>query len=248
MAPEELLDAFAAAAGEVGRAVGAISGPRRRARTRRAGQYEIDLAADAAALRVLHGLPVGIVSEESGRSGAVGAEVVVVVDPVDGSTNAAREIPYWATSICALDADGPLAALVVNQATGVTYTAVRGSGARRDGTELRASDVARVDDAVVALSSLPDRILPWKQFRSLGSCALALCDVAAGSIDAYVDAGRWHAPWDYLGGWLACREAGATVVDVAEEPLAVTDPQARRQLLAAATPALLGALRRAVVR
>ena len=39
----------------------------------------------------------------------------------------ARDIPYWATSMCALDADGPLAALVVNQATGV----VRYRGARR---------------------------------------------------------------------------------------------------------------------
>jgi len=245
--PEELLDGFAAAAEAVRAALEPVGGDRRRARTERPGQYEIDLIADAAALEVLHRLPVGIVSEESGRSGTADSRVTVVIDPVDGSTNSARRIPYWATSICALDADGPLAALVVNQATAVTFTAVRDGGARRDGETLRASAVRRVDDAVVALSSLPDRVLPWKQFRSLGSCALALCDVAAGSIDAYVDGGRWHAPWDYLGGWLACREAGAVVVDLAGEPLAVDDPAARRQLLAAATPALLEALRPAVV-
>ena len=38
--------------------------------------------------------------------------------PVDGSTNCSRGIPYWGTSLCALDADGPLCALVVNGATG----------------------------------------------------------------------------------------------------------------------------------
>jgi len=246
--PEELLDRFAVAGAAVRDAVGAVRGPRRRARTERPGQYAIDLEADAAVLEVLGPLPVRIVSEESGRSGEAGAEITVVVDPVDGSTNAARQIPYWCTSICALDHDGPLAALVVNQATGVTVTAVRGGGARRDGEKLRASGVKRVDDCVVALSSLPDRILPWKQFRSLGSCALALCDVAAGTMDAYIDGGRWHAPWDYLGGLLACREAGAEVVDVAGEPLDVSDPRARRQLLAASTPTLLDALRPAMAR
>ena len=34
--------------------------------------------------------------------------VCVVLDPVDGSTNASRGLPCWATSLCALDADGPL--------------------------------------------------------------------------------------------------------------------------------------------
>ena len=56
--------------------------------------------------------------------------MTVVLDPVDGSTNASRGIPYWSTSLCAVDGDGPLAALVVNQATGVTTTAIRGGGGR----------------------------------------------------------------------------------------------------------------------
>ena len=50
------------------------------------------------------------------------------VDPVDGSTNCSRGIPYWGISLCALDADGPLCAFVENGATGARYTAVRGTG------------------------------------------------------------------------------------------------------------------------
>ena len=97
----------------------------------RPGQYRTDLVADAAAVRVLAAAGLGIMSEESGLSpGASERPLLAVLDPVDGSTNASRRIPWYATSICVLDEDGPLAALVVNQATGTRYEAVRGGGAR----------------------------------------------------------------------------------------------------------------------
>ena len=105
----------------------------RRARTSVAGQYALDLVADEAALAVLERLPVHVVSEESGVHEHAGASITVVLDPVDGSTNCARDISYWATSICALDGDGALAALVVNQASGTRTVAVRGAGTQRDG-------------------------------------------------------------------------------------------------------------------
>ncbi len=239
----ELLSASAAA---VELALRGVTGPDRRARTDRPGQYALDLVADAAALEVLARAPVTVLSEESGWSGRAGAALTVVIDPVDGSTNAARHIPYWATSLCVLDGDGPLVSLVVNQATGVATTAVRGEGARRAGEPIAPGKAERVEDAVVALSGRPGEWLPWKQFRALGSAALNLCDLAAGAVDGLVDGGAWHAPWDYLGGLLICREAGAVVVDAAGRELVVVDPAARRPLLAAATPALLDDLRRAL--
>jgi myo-inositol-1(or 4)-monophosphatase len=243
---DDLLELLVATAAAVERAVRGVTGGDRRGRTDRAGQYAIDLVADAAALEVLRRAPVAVLSEESGWSGPPGAELTVVLDPVDGSTNASRHIPYWATSLCVLDGDGPLVALVVNQATGVATTAVRGEGARRDGEPIAPGKVERVEDAVVTLSGRPGQWLPWKQFRALGSAALNLCDVAAGALDGLVDGGAWHAPWDYLGGLLICREAGAELVDAAGRELVVVDPDVRRQLLAAATPALLDDLRRAL--
>ncbi len=51
---------------------------------------------------------------------------MAVVDPVDGSTNASRGIPWYASSICMLDADGPRVSVVANLANGVRYHAVRG--------------------------------------------------------------------------------------------------------------------------
>jgi len=241
-----LLELLTEAAAAVERALRLVTGGDRRGRTERAGQYALDLVADAAALEVLGRAPVAVLSEESGWSGRSGAELTVVIDPVDGSTNASRNIPYWATSLCALDRDGPRVALVINQATGVATTAVRGEGARRDGEPIAPSKVERVEDAVVTLSGRPGHWLAWKQFRALGSAALSLCDIAAGSLDGLVDGGAWHAPWDYLGGLLICQEAGAALIDAAGRDLVVAEADARRQLLAASTPTLLEHLRAAL--
>ena len=103
-----------------------------RRRGSRAGQYEIDLVADAAALSVLTSAGLAVLSEESGMT-AGERSLLVVVDPVDGSTNASRGIPWYAASMCAVDADGPLAAVVTNLATGESFEAVRGAGATREG-------------------------------------------------------------------------------------------------------------------
>jgi fructose-1,6-bisphosphatase/inositol monophosphatase family enzyme len=243
VSPEGLLDLFEQVTRAVALALGPVTGDERRARTDRPGQYRLDMVADAAALGVLERAPVAVLSEESGWGGTAGAPVTVVLDPVDGSTNASRGIPYWSTSLCAVDGDGPLAALVVNQVTGVTTTAVRGRGVWRDGQAVSPAKVERVEEAVVAVSGLPARWLPWRQFRALGSAALTLCDLAAGVVEGFVDSGSNHAPWDYLGGVLACTEAGAVVVDAAGRSLVDLGPDVRRHLIGAATPALLEQLR-----
>jgi fructose-1,6-bisphosphatase/inositol monophosphatase family enzyme len=239
MQPDPLLELFTDTAAAVLTAVRGIKTASRRDRTARRGQYALDLVADAAACAVLDRAPVRIVSEESGVHERPGATVTVVIDPVDGSTNCARGIAYWATSLCAVDEDGPLAALVVNQPAGIHTTAVRDKGATRDGLPLRASAVTHIEDAVMGLGGLPHTYLGWKQSRALGCCSLLLCEVAAGGLDAYFDAGPYHAPWDYLGGLLACTEAGATVRDGRGDPLVTVDIAARRQLIAAGTVELL---------
>jgi len=242
--PDDLLALFEVASAAQRGALATSSAADRRARTDRAGQYRLDVVADAAVLPVLAAAGVRILSEESGWSGRADAAITVVVDPIDGSTNCSRRIPYWAISLCALDADGPLCALVQNGATGTRFTAVRGKGAWRDGEPLTPSATTEIDRAVVALSGLPPRVLPWRQFRALGSAALALCDVAAGHLDGYLDGlPDQHAPWDYLGGLLVCTEAGATVVDAQGRSLVELDDGARRQLLAAGRAELVETLR-----
>jgi fructose-1,6-bisphosphatase/inositol monophosphatase family enzyme len=204
----------------------------------REGQYRSDLVADAAALEILERAGLGTLSEESGLHHPE-REILVVLDPVDGSTNASRGLPWWATSLCALDAEGAVAALVVNQATGTSFDAIRGGGARRDGDAIRPSGATSLDESLIALSGLPDRYLGWKQFRAYGAAALDLCEVACGGFDGYLDCSvDAHGPWDYLGGLLVCEEAGALVTDAHGRDLVVRGHGDRRTPVAGATERL----------
>lgn len=208
----------------------------------RPGQYVLDLRADDAALAVLRRAGVGIVSEESGVQPGTGSEWVIV-DPVDGSTNASRGIPWFATSLCLVDEAGPAAALVVNQASGVRFWAERGGGAWCDGQRLSGSGCTDLAEAVVGLNGVPPRPLGSWQSRMLGAAALDLCAVAAGALDGYVDCVvEAHGVWDHAGATLVCAEAGVPVVDLHGRDLVVLDHAARRTPVAAATPVLLDAL------
>lgn len=202
-------------------------------------QYACDIVADEAACEVLDAAGFGIVSEERAAQG-LDREIVVVVDPVDGTANAIRGIPYFATSLCAIDSDGLRAALVVNLATGTQFEAVRGGGARCDGTPLRTSSCTALSDATVAVCGMPGQQRPWRHLRAFGATALELCDVARGALDAYINTDDdLVAPWDYLGGLLVCSEAGAAAGEARGRPLLTLEPGQRRIPLVAATPQLL---------
>ncbi len=210
----------------------------------RYGQYASDVVADQAIHELLDPRGYGVLSEESGlREPDEPGMPVVVVDPLDGSTNASRGLPWYATSLCAVDDDGPLAAVVANLVSGTRYDAVRGWGARRDGEPIRRTGEPPMNEAIIGLSGLPPRDLGWGQFRSLGAAALDLCAVADGRLDGYVDCSvDAHGVWDYLGALLVCAEAGVEVVDAHGRDLCVLDPEARRTPVAGAGPVLAEAL------
>lgn len=206
---------------------------------RREGQFASDLVADAAALKVLDAAGVGVLSEESGRHRPE-MPVTVVLDPLDGSTNASRGIPWYATSLCAVDSDGPCAALVVNLVTGDRFAAERGRGATLNGKPIRPSGATHLNHSLIGLSGYPPRYLGWRQYRSLGAVALDLCAVGAGVLDGFMDCSfDAHGSWDYMAGLLVCTEAGAYVADASGRELVALDHSARLTPIAGATPQLL---------
>ena len=206
------------------------------------GQHVADVVVDDAVRSVLDPAPVGVLSEESGLDQGAHA-VVVIVDPVDGSTNASLGIPWYATSLCAVDDAGPRVAVVRNQATRVTFEAVRGRGATQDGAPIRPSDAVDLGDAIIALNGRPTTHWGWRQYRSLGAAALDLCGVASGMLDGFADCTRDSlGVWDYAGAVLICREVGAHVRDAEGRELIVLDPTARRTPVAAGTDVLLDQL------
>lgn len=207
-----------------------------------AGQHHSDIAADAAAVAMLRDSGFGVLSEETGLHDH-DRPLLAVIDPLDGSTNAARGIPWFATSVCLLDSEGARVALVVNQATGARYEAIRGGGARLDGEVITPTGARTLADSIVGLAGYPARHFGWKQFRSLGAAALDICAVASGILDAYVDCTRGiHGPWDYMAAMLVCTEAGAAIGELHGRDLVTRDPNERRGPVAAATPELLDAI------
>lgn len=209
------------------------------------GQYRIDVVADKAAVDVLVGSGLGVLSEESGLS-EEGRALLAVIDPVDGSTNASRGIPWYATSICVLDAEGPRDAIVVNLVDGTRYEAERGAGATRDGRPIETSKTEALSDAIVGISGLPYRPIRWRQARAFGAAALEICAVADGRLDAFCEWGRRSlGGWDYLGGLLVAQQAGANSVDALGRELVVREHSARRSPIVAATAPLLDDLVRA---
>ena len=95
---------------------------------------------------------VGFLGEEFGAQGSQSRRWIV--DPIDGTKNFVRGIPYWATLI-ALEEEGDVTLGVVHSpATGELYWARRGQGAWVDGVALRVSPVDRLADAMLVHSSL----------------------------------------------------------------------------------------------
>lgn len=209
-------------------------------------QYAHDVVADEVIIQPLLDAGLRVLTEESGLVSAnESAEITVVVDPVDGSTNASHGLPWFATSFCAVDRDGPLAASVSNLALGDRYEAVRGEGmqsrlARQGGGA--PSGVTDLAEALLSFSGLPPSHGGWRQFRVYGAAALDMCAVAAGTFDGFVDVDGAHGVWDYLGASLVCSEAGAAVAEGAGRDLVTFDPTERRAPVVAGTVELLDAL------
>lgn len=211
---------------------------------KRATQYSVDLAADAAALEVLHGAGCAVLSEESQITGEwKSGGLMVVMDPLDGSTNASKRVPWYATALCAIDGEGMRASLVVNQASGRDrYWATRGGGAFHNGIRLAPTERNALRQSVVGISGLPSFRPAWGQFRALGAAALDICLVATGALDGWIDFNS-HGVWDYLASVLVCQEAGVLVEEFQFRDLVVTEYAEKRTPLVASSRELLDELR-----
>lgn len=242
---KELLATLNAAATAVAEAIETLP---EHIRTRRADghpdQFQLDVVADRAVWSVLEGSGYGMVSEESGRR-AVDEDIVVVVDPIDGSVNCSRSVGPYGPSLCAVDRDGPLAAVVFNLPSSRRYEAVRGRGARLNGRTLSAPThrerlaLIATGDPCPYLERFAVNGLPAVYTRMSGASAHDLCAVADGSYDGYVDCVNTVSLWDYMGASLVLTEAGGVVMERTGTDLTDwRDPRPRR-LLAAASVARL---------
>jgi len=204
----------------------------------------VDLAAEKAIVEVLqqHCTSFTLISEESGvkEFGETPTQCYVTVDPIDGTTNLVRGLPFYASSIAvstkpALSA--VFAALVTDLAHDTTYTAQEGKGTYRDGEKISSSTHESLEEAVVGLDlnsykvkeiapQLTGLIQKTKHIRHFGANALELCYVADGTTEAFIDIRGKLRTTDLAAAFLIVKEAGGTVTTPAGDALDVKlDPK-----------------------
>lgn len=162
--------------------------------------------------------------EEGGSTDTRGGELTWVLDPIDGTVNFVYDLDAYAVSVAVQRDGASVAGAVANVPTGELYSAAIGDGAHlrtADGrTPLRVSSADDLSQSLVGTGFSYDRdqrarqadvltrVLPEvRDLRRIGSCALDLCMVAAGQLDAYYEDGV--RVWDWAAGALIAAEAGA---------------------------------------
>ena len=208
----------------------------------------IDKAAEDVLVARFRELDTTIVSEEAGELGE--GRYRIVIDPIDGSLNAKRGIPFFSLSVAV--ADGPrmedvFFGFVHDFGSGEEWTARRGEGAFLGGTRLgderpkerieilsfEATRTALVAEHAAAMVGVAHRL------RIMGSLALSLCHLAAGRVDAVCSLKPARAV-DIAAGQLLVREVGLCIELPEAGPFAVAplDVEGRSRVVAAATPEL----------
>jgi len=188
------------------------------------------LAEDTVVEKMLeYDLSFTLLSEEAGfrRFGVKPEEAYIILDPLDGSLNASRGLPFAATALAYsknLSLESVEAAAVMDIVHGTLYTASKGQGAFKDGEPVKPSNRTSLEEVLLGVdlckckdlasfSKLMPIFKEVRHVRHLGANALELCYVSDGTIDAYIDlAGRLRV-LDLTAPYLIVTEAGGIVTD-----------------------------------
>jgi myo-inositol-1(or 4)-monophosphatase len=216
----------------------------------------IDSAAEEAVVARFRDLDVNIVSEELGHLGS--GRYRVVLDPIDGSLNAKRGIPFFALSIAIADGeqmDDVFFGYVYDFGSSEEWTATRGDGAYLNGARLGAEqpkDRIEILSFEATRTSLIAELAPSVvdlayRLRVMGSLALSLCHLAAGRVDGVCSLKAARAV-DIAAAQLLVREVGLAI-DLPEAPpfgAAPLDVTGRSRVVAAGSEKLCRELARAL--
>ncbi|HJJ48161.1 MAG TPA: bifunctional fructose-bisphosphatase/inositol-phosphate phosphatase [Methanocorpusculum sp.] len=186
-----------------------------------------------------------LLSEEAGLVKVGGNKGIIYLDPVDGSFNAARGLPFYAVSICLSDGTQYVAGFVRDFATGETFTAILGKGAFLDGKSIQPSAESEICKASICYYAnrphpkmLQEVGLFVRRTRQFGASALELCYVAAGRLEAFLDLRGNLRITDAAAAILICEESGVLVSQPNGKPADFPDDVKQGRPLLASSPAL----------
>jgi len=183
----------------------------------------VDKQSEHLIVEALRLLPVeaGFVTEE-GSAQYADEQYCWVIDPLDGTTNFIHRHPPYAVSIALIQGRQIVLGVVYEICADECFYAWQGGGAYVDGRPLSVTRHG-IGEALLCLQ-LPYDSEAYRpvachlvsvfygraaSVRMLGSAAIALCYVAAGRLDGYVE--KYIGRWDYMAGALIVKEAGGEV-------------------------------------
>jgi len=189
----------------------------------------IDIVAENAIIETLEEANVDIllISEEVGekfigdKEKAKENQSVLIVDPIDGSNNAVRGVPYCSVSIAyaiGTKTSDIKKAVVINLNTKDIYWAEKGKGAYLNETKIHISDLDLsqkcffelnfpMENLMKTLQDLTATISKLYRIRILGSSALSLCQIASGSMEGFINLRNSNRLVDVAAGMLILKEA-----------------------------------------
>ncbi|MFN4181799.1 MAG: inositol monophosphatase family protein [bacterium] len=161
----------------------------------------------------------GVWGEEFGKQEGT-SEFFWLIDPLDGTKNFTRNIPFFALCLALVNSEYPLIGIVSDPLRRETFWAVKGMGSYRNKRKIRVSQKNTVEGAVFACGipyrARKDILLFEEIFRQLylrgagvrktGCTALEICYTAMGKFDGFYVFSQ--APWDFAAGWIILEEAG----------------------------------------
>ncbi|MBY8979650.1 MAG: hypothetical protein KGD72_04620 [Candidatus Lokiarchaeota archaeon] len=190
---------------------------------------QIDLIAENIVINTLENENINLllISEELGeryignKEKAIKSQNVLIIDPVDGSNNAVRGIPYCSISIAyaiGKSIKDIKKAVVLDLVSKDIYWAVKGEGAYLNDKKIHVSNLNLSDNcffelnlpkenAFQHLGKLKPIIERFHRIRILGSSALTLCQIAKGSMEAFINLRETNRLVDVAAGFLILKEA-----------------------------------------
>ncbi|CAM2157784.1 inositol-phosphate phosphatase / L-galactose 1-phosphate phosphatase / histidinol-phosphatase [Paraburkholderia tropica] len=184
----------------------------------------------------------GILGEEQ-ASVNLSAELCWVIDPIDGTKSFISGMPLWGTLVALLKDSQPLFGIVDVPALGERYVSIHGGSTERNGESIRTSNCEELRDCNMFATSpdmfsaaefqIFDSLSRRARFRRFGGDCYSYAMLAAGKIDAVIEAGL--KPYDYLPVAPIVAGAGGVMTDWLGKPLT---PESDGRVIAAATPAL----------
>ncbi len=212
---------------------------------------DADLAAQEVLTRKLQAiLNVPVLGEEMNEKDQVarwaeGTQGVWCIDPIDGTTNFVRGLPYFAVSVALIREGRSTLGVVYDPVAKETFAAELGRGAFLNGTKLVGRNVAKnLGDALanVDMKRLSAKLAvklaaeqPYCSQRNFGASTLDWCYTAAGRYDVYLHGGQKL--WDYAAGSLVLQEAGGSACSLEQDDFNRGDVW-NRSVIASLDPAL----------